>query len=271
MIGKAIILGIIQGLTEFLPVSSSGHLAVAKALFGFETEHSLSFDVAVHVATLLAVVIVFRRDIWNAIRGFFLALPVVFRAPKRAVAEHPQFRLGLLIVLATIPAGVAGFLVRDIIEDIPLIVVGISFIVTAAIVGSTFFFRNATEGKDASSLGVLFALVVGVFQAFAIMPGISRSGSTISAALFMGGSRAFAGVFSFLLSIPVILGALVLEAKDIAGIDVAVVAAGFISAFVSGFLALKLLMVIVKRGRLYFFSIYCAAVGVATIIYSVVR
>lgn len=270
MVVKALIMGIIQGLSEFIPISSSGHLKLARFYFNFETANNHAFDVAVHFATLLAVIIVFWADLKKLIGGLVKSAPSILNDPKAEYKTNKDFRMAVLIVIATIPAVVFGLVYKlnDFGEQVNVNMVSVNLILTGFILLATFFKEKKNEPvKDFMKLGIGFAIAVGAAQAAAVFPGISRSGATISAALLLGGARAFAGTFSFLLSIPAILGAAVLEAKDISSLDLPVLAAGFSGAFIAGFTSLKLLLAFVKNGKLYYFAFYCLAAGTASLVY----
>jgi undecaprenyl-diphosphatase len=263
---QAIFLGIVQGFTEFLPVSSSGHLVIFQTLLGLK-ESMLFFDVMVHLGTLLAVFVFFRKDIIG------LLAAVVGRDVRGEDAWSGQpgegRRFVLWVIVATLPAVVVGLLFKDQIEEAfsSLRLVGFTLPVTGLMLLAA---DRARKGdRTAASLGWVGALAVGAAQAFAIIPAISRSGATICMAIFLGIERRESARFSFMLAIPAILGAAVLEFKDVLdkGIgDAALPAAvGAVVAFVIGLVALKWLINTLNRGRLLGFSIYCIAVGIAAI------
>ena len=263
---QSIILGVVQGLTEFLPVSSSGHLVVAQELVGIEV-HDLAFDVVAHTGTLLAVITVFRKDLVRI-------LVDVLHDPigKKGRAGSKLF---WLVGVATIPAVVAGVALQDAFASFfdNLAMVGVFFCVTGAVlfVAGRCSKRGGSGGDawaGASSLTFRRALVVGIAQACAIAPGISRSGSTIAASLIVGVKRETAVLFSFLLAIPVILGAAVLELGDIVWTaDRAVsLGIGFVTAYLAGLVGLLLLMRAVRSCHLGLFSYYLFPVGILTII-----
>lgn len=271
---QSVILGLVQGLTEFLPVSSSGHLAIFKHIFGesFFTS-GITFDIMLHIGTLLAVFAVYYKDIWELIREFFAFIGDVFRG--KFEIKTPYRRMLLMLIVASVPAAVFGILIKDFIETISgdrLWVVGICLFITAALLYISD--KVVTRGKDAKDLTVGNSLVIGVFQAFAIFPGISRSGSTIVGGLFEGFKREFAVKFSFLLSIPAILGAALIDFKDAleVGFDIAPLPAvlGVIVAAVSGFWAIKVLLKVVKNGKFKYFAYYCTFAGVAALVISLI-
>ncbi|OGP52912.1 MAG: hypothetical protein A2Y65_10175 [Deltaproteobacteria bacterium RBG_13_52_11] len=262
---QALWLGIVQGITEFLPISSSGHLVLGKAVLGVHTQ-GIAFEVFVHFGTFLAILTIFWGDVWNILK----AVGHVLRHPAPGTwslryREDPFFRLGVLICLGTIPAGIIGLLFEHEIESAfasPLFV-SLALLVTGTILLGTRW----TRPKD-TRFGMLRALLIGSAQAFAILPGISRAGSTIAAGMYAGVERSEAARFSFLLALPVILGAAVVEGKELlqSGIpsqQAVTLLVGTIAAYCSGAIALKWLLRVIRRGRLDWFSYYCYAVGLA--------
>ena len=259
---ESLILGVIQGLTEFLPVSSSGHLELAKSLFGDESlpEESLLFTVVVHFATALATIIVFRKEVSTIITGLF------------QFKNNAEFRFSLNIIISMIPAALVGLFLEDEIEALfggKVLLVGLMLLVT----GILLLFANNTEAGD-KNVSKGKALLIGVSQAIAILPGISRSGATISTSLLLGISRERAARFSFLMVVPLILGKM---AKDILDGGLAVqdgiplnIFIGFIAAFATGLWACNWMLDIVKRANLNYFALYCFIVGIIAIIASVV-
>ena len=258
MIGdlQALWLGILQGLTEFLPVSSSGHLVLGQNILGVN-QPDLLFDVAVHVGTLVAVLFCFREDIVSILRGLWA---------KDDQAREGR-RLLFLIVVGSVPTALIGLLFKDQFEALfsSLSAVGVALLVTGGLLMATRFAPQGRRGLNATGPGR--ALLVGLFQGLAITPGISRSGATISAGLYLGLDRRLAAHFSFLLSIPAILGALALELKDVEFSTVAVspLLLGGVAAALSGYFALKVLLKVVQKGRLYWFAPYCWALGLAVL------
>lgn len=252
---QGIVLGLVQGLTEFLPVSSSGHLVLAEALTGVKPP-GVFVEVALHVATLGSVLIVYGRRLWELVVGLFQ------RSPDRLRY------IGLLIV-GSIPAAVIGLLFQKAIEErfhsLPWL--GIEFIVTGIILWST-----RRQGGERTAPGWAGAFGVGVGQAFAILPAISRSGATVAAALWMGLTPAAAAEFSFLLAVPVIAGAAVLEGRhavmNVAAVGLGPLVVSFILSFVSGVFAIRFLVSLLRRGRFYAFAPYCWVVGVLTLVYA---
>lgn len=269
---QAIILGIVQGLTEFLPISSSGHLVLVPYAMRWENP-GLAFDTLLHLGTLVAVVWYFWKDIVAIIKALISSILDIFRGNFKAGLKGDSFKkLAWLLVVGTIPAGLMGILLKSQFESLfnSVPAVGFFMIITGILLwGAERVKRGEKEVKDVSFKN---ALAIGIFQGFAIAPGISRSGATISAGLFSGLERELAAKFSFLLSIPAIVGATAIQAKDIAGFDfsLAVTLAGFISAAIFGYLAIKLLLKIIKESSLMIFAYYCWIVGALTLILSYV-
>ena len=265
---SAIVLGVVQGVTEFLPVSSSGHLVLLQKIFGIE-EPALFLDTMLHAGTLLAVFVVLRRDIW-------------------AILRRPIQPLAGFLILATIPAIIAALAFGDLIEHAFETgeFLGFSFLATAALLCTAELLskRAGKNLKNLSRLNWLDALLIGVFQAIAIIPGLSRSGATISGALSRRLDRDFAARFSFLLSIPAILGALVFQIKDLVkggvaangglstggfaanGVSTAALIAGTLSAAIVGFFAIRLMLKIIREKSLFGFAIYTALLGTLVLI-----
>ncbi|MEZ5333436.1 MAG: undecaprenyl-diphosphate phosphatase [Thermoanaerobaculia bacterium] len=267
---EALLLGALQGATEFLPVSSSGHLALAQHFLGVEGPQ-VAFDVVLHVATLLAVVVVYRRDLTVLVRAVVRGITTgpFWRSPRAAVRDSPELALALALVLGSIPTAVIGLLFQDPLEALferPA-VVAVMLLVTGAVLQLPRLVSRGGEGRE--RVGALTAVVVGTAQGLAITPGISRSGSTISAALVAGVAPAAAARFSFLLSIPAILGALVLKLPDLSGAAAAprpLLVLGFVTAFAVGWACLVALLALLRRGRFAVFSWYCWAVGLAALV-----
>ncbi|MFW5689430.1 MAG: undecaprenyl-diphosphate phosphatase [Spirochaetota bacterium] len=260
-IGQAILFGVIQGATEFLPVSSSGHLALLKNVLEL-SEVPILFDVLLHVATLIVVVVVFRNRILRVLAaiGRWVA--------RRATPEDaPNLRLAWVIVVTTVVTGVIGVALNDLEIGLRPRIVSVLFLVTAAILIGARFLGGAREYRE---IGLKDALIVGAAQGLGVLPGISRSGITISASLAAGLSRERAGEFAFLVSVPAILGALVLSLGErgelAAAVGPAALVAGFVSALVVGLAALLLLIRLIRGGRLYLFSIYLVPLGIAGLI-----
>lgn len=263
---QAFILGVLQGFTEFLPVSSSGHLVLGQHLLHVQNPEMLSFDVYVHFGTLISVCIIFRQDIGKIVLSLWHALRM--RTLKSAYETDQYVRLGLAVIIGTIPAGIIGVMFHDQIAEAfkdPKLV-AVDLLVT----GLILFLTRFTRGAEPKRLGVVSGFIVGLAQSVAILPGISRSGSTISTGLFLRLSPAMAAKFSFLLSIPVIAGAAILESKTVfrqgmeTGFGPFIV--GLIAAAITGYFAIKLVLRIIERGRFSWFAFYCFAVGIAGLI-----
>lgn len=259
---EALILGLVQGLTEYLPVSSSGHLAIGSYLFGIEGEENLAFTVAVHVATVLSTLVILWKEIDWIFRG-------LFKCEMNAETKYV-----LNIVVSMIPVGIVGVFFKDYVEEVfgsGLVIVGCMLLLTAALL--TFSYIAKPRKKEKISLRDAF--IIGLAQACAVMPGLSRSGSTIATGLLLGNKKESLAQFSFLMVIPPILGEALLDVvkglkgeEAFGGIDMMPLAIGFIAAFVSGCIACKWMINIVKKGKLIYFGIYCAIVGVLTLILS---
>ena len=270
---QAIIIGIVQGLTEFLPVSSSAHL-----VFTHEIMHSppdLAFDTILHVGSLVAVVIYFWKDIIHMIKSFIYSIVDIFRGQFRKGIKDDQFkRLAWLVIIGTIPAGLAGVLFKDFFESLfsSIPAIGLFLIVTGFLLwGSEKVSRKIKDKRSLKEMSVKNSLIIGIFQALAIAPGISRSGATISAGLFLGLEREFAARYSFLLSIIAILGAALVQAKDISSlidVNTTVLIAGFLAAAISGYIAIKIVLKLIKERSLLIFAYYCWIVGVLALILS---
>ena len=259
---QALILGVIQGLTEYLPVSSSGHLAIGAHLFGLSGEENLTFTVAVHVATVLSTCVI----LWKEIVWLFTDLF------KWKWNEGTKYIVNILISM--IPVGIVGLLFKDTVEEVfgsGLLVVGICLMVTASLLAFSYF----AKPRQRESISPWHAFVIGIAQALAVLPGLSRSGSTIATGLLLGNKKERLAQFSFLMVIPPILGEALMDVKDIAELGVSQAMAGlptlslivgFLAAFVSGCLACKWMINIVKKGKLIWFAVYCAVVGLLTIV-----
>ena len=269
---QSVMLGIIQGLTEFLPVSSSGHLVLLQNLFGIR-EPELLFDISLHLGTLLAVFIVFYKEILRILQTL-LRLPALIKSSgnlKSVFADNEEIRIFALILIGSIPTAILGILFHKIADQIfgAVWIVGVMLLVTGTLLWFTRQISN--EGRPLIKVSIRDALMIGLIQGMAIMPGISRSGATISMALFLGMNREVAGRYSFLLSIPAILGALILGLNstiiqtDIPG---KIILLGTVIAAIVGYIALKILLRMVKQGHLYYFAPYCWLLGAATLIFS---
>ena len=260
---QALLLGLLQGLTEYLPVSSSGHLTIASHLFGVDGEQNLTFTVAVHVATVLSTLVILWKEIAWILRG-------LFRWDGHMNAEQ---RYVLAIVVSMIPVGIVGVFFKDYVEEIfgsGLLIVGCCLIVTAALLIFSYYARP----RQKEEISLRDAFIIGLAQAIAVLPGLSRSGSTIATGLLLGNKKEKLAQFSFLMVIPPILGEALLDIVKAmkhgteaatAGIGTMPLIVGFLAAFVSGCLACKWMINIVRRGKLVYFGIYCAIVGLLLI------
>ncbi len=271
---QGVVLGILQGLTEFLPVSSSGHLVLGQNFFGI-TEPALSFDISLHLGTLFAVVVVFYGDI----KGMLLALVRLIRAGgstgrvKTLLKGDRDVRLGALIIVGSVPTAVLGLIFKEYAHALfsSLLLVGGMLMVTGTFLWLTK--RVTDQGRGIREFGFGTALFIGFCQGLAVMPGISRSGATIAAGLFSGLDRETAARYSFLLSMPAIVGAEILSLRESfaagGGID-SVTLWGTLAAFVAGLFALKVLLKIVRQGRIYMFAPYCWAAGLIAVVLGVI-
>lgn len=257
---EALILGLLQGLTEYLPVSSSGHLAIGAALFGIEGEENLAFTIVVHVATVLSTLVILWKEIAWIFKGLF----------QGKLNEETRY-VGNIIV-SMIPIGIVGVFFKDQVEAIfgsGLTVVGCCLLLTALLLAFSYYYKP----KQKADISVKDAFIIGLAQACAVLPGLSRSGSTIATGLLLGDDKAKLAQFSFLMVIPPILGEALLDslkmvkgeavAGDIPALSLLV---GFIAAFVAGCLACKWMIGIVKRGKLIYFAIYCVVAAVVALV-----
>lgn len=261
---EALWLGIIQGLTEYLPVSSSGHLTIASTLFGIEAEENLAFTIAVHVATVLSTLVILWKEIAWIFKGLF----------QFKVNDETRYVFNILISM--IPVGIVGLFFKDYVEQIfgsGLAIVGSMLLVTALLLTFSYY----AKPRQKENISLKDAFIIGLAQAVAVMPGLSRSGSTIATGLILGNNKAKLAQFSFLMVIPPILGEALLDAMKMVkygtasvmgDISLGVLAVGFVAAFVSGCVACKWMINIVKRGKLIYFAIYCAIAGIVTLICS---
>lgn len=255
---QAILLGIVQGITEFLPVSSSGHLQIAKALLGVELEENLLFDVTLHAATVLSTIVVLWSEVWRLLKGVF---------SRRFTPEQAYV---LKLIVSMIPIGIVGFCFKDRIDamlNAPwiLALVGGMLLLTAALLAFAYYARP----REKEQISYRDAFIIGIAQAVAVLPGLSRSGSTIATGLLLGNQKAAVAQFSFLIVLAPILGETLLELASgelTAGIGSVQLAAGFLAAFATGCVACKFMIEMVKRGKLIWFALYCAAAGIVSII-----
>ncbi len=280
---KAIILGLIQGIAEFLPISSSGHLAIFKNVLGFDTDTGLLFDVLLHLGTLAAVFVVFYKDIWELIKEGFAIIGQFFKsvfgclfkkAKWQPVVTTPYRRFVMMVIVSTIPTGIMGILLEDainaasvtlIVPGILLLINGIQLLISDRLPDGKLTEADAPYGK---------AAIVGIAQGVATFPGISRSGTTITACLACGFKREFAVKYSFIMSIPAILGALVLELFDfspemLSGSDMVNYLAGTLVSAVVGYVCIKTMLVIVRGKKFKYFAYYCFAMGAFAVLFSI--
>ena len=284
---EAIIMGLIQGLTEFLPVSSSGHLAIFKNIFHVSTDTGLLYDVLLHIATLVAICVVYWKDVkelfvngccmvglWVSNAGRWIAN--CFRKKEQRIAYKPVLttpyrRFVLMILISTVPTGIMGILLEKVIGSASevLLLPGICLILTSGIL---FLADRVTAGdKTEATATYKDSLIVGVAQGFATLPGLSRSGTTITACLIAGFNKEFAVKYSFIMSIPAILGAMVLELKDFTMADLTggVIwnyLAGMLVAGIVGYICIKTMLLVVKKNKFTIFSVYCLFVGLASVV-----
>ena len=269
---QAMIIGLVQGLTEFLPVSSSAHLIFAQQALGVN-DVGLAFDVLLHAGTLVAVVVYFFDDIVNMIKGFLLSL-IDLKEGKfiPEIKKDPYKKLAWLTIIATIPVGIVGVLFNDAVEELftGLTIPAFLLLITGCLL---YVSQRMNSGRiDVKNLSIKEALFMGCGQALAVLPGLSRSGTTIAAGLFAGLDKEFAAKFSFILSIPAILGAAVFELRHIGGANVEIGAciAGFIVAVISGYFAISVLLKIVREKSLDIFAYYCWIVGLIVLVGSLI-
>lgn len=261
---EALILGLIQGLTEYLPVSSSGHLTIGQEVLGVSGSDNLIFDVVVHVATVLSTLVILWKEIVWIFKGLFK-----FR-------WNDETRYTVNILVSMIPVGIVGVFFKDYVEEIfgsGLFIVAYFLMVTALLL--TFSYYAKPRQKEKISLRDAF--IIGIAQAAAVMPGLSRSGSTIATGLILGNKKEKLAQFSFLMVIPPILGEALLDVMKAVkhgaeavtgGMSISALAVGFIAAFISGCFACKWMISIVKKGKLIYFAIYCAIISVVALIFS---
>ncbi len=282
---QAILLGIIQGLTEFLPVSSSGHLAIIKNLLHINLDSGMLYDVLLHIATLIAICIVFFKDVVKLVVEFFMIVVDVFKNIGIFFANvfgrkdeayiqltHNAYRkFVVLVIVSTIPTGIIGYLMQDIVETagLSLIVPGICLMISGGILLTA---QMAEKGrKKPKDTSYFDAFTIGMCQGIATLPGISRSGTTITACLLLGLEKKFAVKYSFIMSIPAIIGALILELKNISGAapeagEIVLYVVGMIIAAAVGFICIKIMMAIVQSRKFKPFAFYCLAVGAISIV-----
>lgn len=260
---EALVLGILQGLTEYLPVSSSGHLAIGSALFGIEGEENLTFTIVVHVATVLSTLVILWKEIDWIFRGLF----------KWEMNKETKYVINILISM--IPIGIVGVFFKDYVEEVfssGLLIVGCMLLLTAVLLIYSYY----AKPRQKESISMRDAFIIGLAQACAVMPGLSRSGSTIATGLILGNKKETLAQFSFLMVIPPILGEALLSGIEIvkgaaaadAEMSTGALITGFLAAFISGCVACKWMINIVKKGKLVWFGVYCAIAGAITIVTS---
>ena len=266
---EALILGIIQGLTEFLPVSSSGHLTIMSNLFGLEGESNLTMIVTLHVATVLSTLCILWKEVVWIFKDLFAK-----QSWKSYSGLNEGTRFAINILISMIPVGIVGLFFKDKVEEIfgsGLLIVGIMLLITAALLAFSYY----AKPRQREEISPLHAFIIGIGQAVAVMPGLSRSGTTIATGLLLGNKIERMAQFSFLMVIPPVLGEALLDTLDIAeqgfstamsGISAVSLAVGFIAAFITGCLACKWMINIVKKGKLIWFAVYCVIVGILAII-----
>lgn len=259
---EALVLGLVQGLTEYLPVSSSGHLAIGAQLFDINGADNLSFTILVHVATVLSTLVILWKEIDWILKGLF----------KFQMNDETKYALN--IVVSMIPVGIVGVFFKDKVEDIfssSLLIVGIMLLCTALLLTFSYY----AKPRQRENISLWHAFLIGVGQAFAVLPGLSRSGTTIATGLLLGNKKEKMAQFSFLMVIPPILGEALLDVlkglkgeEPFGGIDTMPMIVGFLAAFLSGCVACKWMINLVKKGKLIYFAIYCALAGVLTILFA---
>lgn len=260
---ESLLLGLLQGLTEYLPISSSGHLAIGSALFGINGEDNLAFTIAVHVATVLSTLVILWKEIVWIFRDLF----------KWKWNEGTRYTVNILISM--IPVAIVGFFFKDKVEAIfgsGLRVVGCCLLITALLLAFSYF----AKPRQRENISPLHAFIIGIAQAIAVLPGLSRSGSTIATGLLLGNRKEKLAQFSFLMVIPPILGEALLDVKDMCevgadaalggNISLGVLVIGFVAAFLAGCAACKWMINIVRKGKFIWFAVYCAIVGLATLL-----
>lgn len=272
---NAAILGLVQGLAEFLPISSSGHLALLQHFFGIEEDGVLMFTVMLHMGTLISVFVVYWKDIVELFRELVACIKDIFTGKGPRINANPTRKLGFMIIVATIPTALIGFLFNDTFESFysKMWVIGIGLLLTGVILWVAEKFGKNDKGIEEMSF--VHAIIVGVMQGLAITPGVSRSGSTLFGGLISGLNREFAIRFAFLISIPSILGSFILELPGavkagMQGMSIGPIIVGVIVAAVSGFVAIKAMIKIVSGKKLTMFSYYVWTLGILVILYSII-
>lgn len=257
---QAVILGVVQGLTEFLPVSSSGHLQLANEILGtnLDPESNLTFSLTLHAATVLSTIVILWSEVWRLIKGVF----------SRTFTEEQAYVLK--IIISMIPVGIVGVFFKDYIEAAfsSIVVVGVMLLCTAVLLSFAYY----AKPRQKESISYRDAFIIGLSQALAVLPGLSRSGTTIATGLLLGNKKESVAQFSFLMVLPPILGNALLDIVkgDFGGgVEVVPTVAGFIAAFVTGCIACKWMIGIVKRGKLIWFALYCALAGAVALATSI--
>lgn len=260
---QALILGLVQGLTEYLPVSSSGHLTIGQEILGITSDDNLTFDVAVHVATVLATLVILWKEVVWLIAGVL------------KFKWNDEMRYAVNILVSMIPVGIVGVFFKDYIEEIfgsGLLIVGCCLLITASLLLFSYYYKP----KQKAEIGMKDAFIIGLAQAIAVLPGLSRSGSTIATGMLLGNDKAKLAQFSFLMVIPPIMGEALLDVmkamkhgtEAVAGdISMTALAVGFIAAFISGCAACQWMVNLVKKGKLIYFAYYCVVIGLISIVY----
>lgn len=263
---EALFMGVLQGLTEYLPVSSSGHLAIASNYFGIDGESNLTFTITVHVATVLSTLVILYKEIAWIFKG--LCRPV----GPNGINKEQKYALNILVSM--IPVGIVGVFFKDYVEEIfgsGLLIVGICLLITASLLSFSYF----AKPRQKENISLKDAFIIGLAQAVAVLPGVSRSGSTIATGLMLGNKKEKLAQFSFLMVIPPILGEALLDilkamkvgvTATTGDLSLTALGIGFAAAFISGCIACKWMIDIVKKGKLIYFAIYCALVGFSLII-----
>lgn len=281
---EAVLMGLIQGLTEFLPVSSSGHLAIFKQIFHIKLDTGILFDVLLHLGTLMAVFVAYFKDIKRlVIEGFGILFDCVSNSvifvsnkvhndeqPYRHIVRNAYRKFVMLIIVSTIPTAVIGFAAKDLIETVSkiLIVPGICLIITSILLFVADIYNSGT--KTPKHVSYNNAFIIGICQGVATLPGISRSGTTITACLLSGFDKRFAVKYSFIMSIPAILGAAVLELKDIGTVkigsqEILYYGIGALVSAVVGYICIKTMLVVVRKKKFKIFAVYCLLAGIIAI------
>ena len=275
---EALFLGLLQGLTEYLPISSSGHLTLGQNILGItEPEQILPFTVLLHVATVLSTIVILHKEITWIFKGLFKI------APKENSQSHmqrlnEQQRYAIAIIVSMIPVGIVGVFFKDAVEATfsSMLVVGCCLLFTAALLSFSYY----AKPRQKENISVKDAFIIGLGQALAVLPGLSRSGTTIATGLILGNSKQKMAQFSFLMVIPPILGEALLETIEMfemgisasfGGISITSLVVGFLAAFISGCIACKWMISIVRKGKLIYFAYYCLAVGLLTMILSLTK